>query len=233
MLTTVAVLVIVLGLMVSLARHVREREAVALTKDLIRRLDVLMERYADRHAGRMPEVAAFPPAPPESAADAPASQPAGPRSPGKRDAPSGDPPAPSGNPPAPSASPAGPPASNASSAGPSAGPRRTTPTRPESFDRRALLEAARVNNLDFVRVLRREPTLTAPALKNMPVSMYDENYLRDAWGNPIVFMPAMHPLVGTAPRDRSFFFFSAGPDREYLTQEDNLYSYEERVMGVK
>ena len=44
MLTTVAVLVIVLGLMVSLARHVRERAAVALTKDLIRRLDALMDR---------------------------------------------------------------------------------------------------------------------------------------------------------------------------------------------
>src|SRR5215213_7381348 len=61
MLTTVAVLVIVLGLMVSLARHVRERAAVALTKDLIRRLDVLMERYAGRHEGRMPEVSPFPP----------------------------------------------------------------------------------------------------------------------------------------------------------------------------
>ena len=36
-------------LMVSLARHVRERAAVALTKDLIRRLDALMERYAPRY----------------------------------------------------------------------------------------------------------------------------------------------------------------------------------------
>ena len=39
-------------------------------------------------------------------------------------------------------------------------------------------------------------------------------------------MPSKHPLVGTAPNDR-FFFFSAGPDRLYLTQGDNLYSYED------
>src|SRR3712207_4742253 len=79
MLTTVAVLVIVLGLMVSLARHVGERAAAALTKDLIRRLDVLMERYADRHGNRMPEVAPFPPRPPEAAADVPTTREAGSR----------------------------------------------------------------------------------------------------------------------------------------------------------
>jgi hypothetical protein len=203
MLTTVAVLVIVLGLMVSLARHVRERAAVALTKDLIRRLDALMERYADRHEGRMPEVASFPPRPPDPGPDAPA---ATTREVAGRAAPRGT----------------GPPAAAA-----------LDPSRPEAFDRRVLSEAARLNNQDFVQALRREPTLTAPALKHMPVSMYDESHLRDAWGSPIVFMPTMHPLVGTAPRDRSFFFFSAGPDREYLTQEDNLYSYEERVSGVK
>ena len=67
---------------------------------------------------------------------------------------------------------------------------------------------------------------SAGVLGDVPVSMYDETTLRDAWGSPIVFMPAKHPWVGTAPQDR-FFFFSAGPDRRYLTQDDNLYSYEE------
>src|SRR5688572_16741891 len=45
MLTTVAVLVIVLGLMVSLARDVRTRSAERLTKDLLARLDSLVEQY--------------------------------------------------------------------------------------------------------------------------------------------------------------------------------------------
>src|SRR5215218_9476846 len=45
MLTTVAVLVIVLGLMVSLARDVRTRSAERLTKDLLSRLDTLVEQY--------------------------------------------------------------------------------------------------------------------------------------------------------------------------------------------
>src|SRR2546421_6221866 len=45
MLTTVAVLVIVLGLMVSLARDVRNRSAERLTKDLLRRLDTLVAQY--------------------------------------------------------------------------------------------------------------------------------------------------------------------------------------------
>src|SRR5436305_4153289 len=45
MLTTVAFLVIVLGLMVSLARDVRSRSADHLTKDVLRRLDNLVAQY--------------------------------------------------------------------------------------------------------------------------------------------------------------------------------------------
>src|SRR4051812_40017207 len=45
MLTTVAALVIVLGLMVSLARDVRHRSADHLTKDILRRLDGLVAQY--------------------------------------------------------------------------------------------------------------------------------------------------------------------------------------------
>jgi hypothetical protein len=36
----------------------------------------------------------------------------------------------------------------------------------------------------------------------------------------------MHPSVGMAP-DNRFFLFSAGPDRRYLTRDDNLYSYDQ------
>ena len=64
----------------------------------------------------------------------------------------------------------------------------------------------------------------------MPASVFNGVQLRDAWGSPIVFMPTKHPWVGTAPRTRSAFFFSAGPDRQYLTQDDNLYSYEDPAV---
>ena len=73
--------------------------------------------------------------------------------------------------------------------------------------------------------------MTDRRLSEFPVSVYDDSGLRDAWGSPIVFMPAKHPWVGTAPRDKVYFFFSAGPDRDYLTRDDNLYSYEEIVGG--
>src|SRR6478672_5781063 len=55
MLTTVAVLVIVLGLMVSLARDVRTRSADRLTKDLLRRLDTLVAQYKARSLKALPE----------------------------------------------------------------------------------------------------------------------------------------------------------------------------------
>lgn len=58
MLTTVAVLIIVLGLMVSLARYVRKQLAVEVTKDLLHKLDALMAKYHDRH-GVYPRVTPF------------------------------------------------------------------------------------------------------------------------------------------------------------------------------
>src|SRR4051812_11570877 len=59
--TTVAVLIIVLGLMVSLARQVRKQAGMTLTKDLLRRLDAAMAQYALRNGDKLPVVAAFPP----------------------------------------------------------------------------------------------------------------------------------------------------------------------------
>src|SRR5947209_2775714 len=56
MLTTVAVLIIVLGLMVSLARYVRDQSANQLTAALLRRLDAAVRRYADRNGGQLPVV---------------------------------------------------------------------------------------------------------------------------------------------------------------------------------
>jgi hypothetical protein len=59
MLTTVAVLVIVLGLMVSLARQVRQRSTEAMTVSLLRNLDVLVQQYKERNHGALPPVTPF------------------------------------------------------------------------------------------------------------------------------------------------------------------------------
>lgn len=174
MLTTIAVLVIVLGLMVSLARYVRDRSAQQLTRDLLRQLDVLMTQYTTRGGGQSPQV-----------------------------------------PPLLGAQPA---------------------TRP--IEAILITRAALRNNEQVVRALVAGMTPAGmtvdpkddPFLQH-PNSVYDPKArtLRDSWGSPIVFMPGQHPLIGLAPsrlgKDQSFFF-SAGPDRNYLTRDDNLYSYE-------
>jgi prepilin-type N-terminal cleavage/methylation domain-containing protein len=159
MLTTVAALVILLGLMVSLARWVRDASAVDLTKDLLRRLDGLMDQY-EAHYHRLPDVALF--------------------------------------------------------------------IDPKNLDLReaALQKSAAENNRQVLEALRLEAGASNNAFTGLPDRFYDESMLRDAWGTPIVFMPALHPAIGMAPQNRRFFF-SAGPDRHFLTQEDNLYSYEE------
>src|SRR5438046_7693469 len=54
MLTTVAALVILLGLMVSLARDVRRRSATELSNEILARLDDLMGQYAQKNDGRLP-----------------------------------------------------------------------------------------------------------------------------------------------------------------------------------
>ena len=58
MLTVVALLIIVLGLMVSLAWDVRRQSSERLTKDLLRKLSVLMDQYEERHK-RLPQVSPF------------------------------------------------------------------------------------------------------------------------------------------------------------------------------
>jgi hypothetical protein len=162
MLTTVAVLIIVLGLMVSLARYVRNAMAVEVTKDLLHRLDGMMQQYMTKHDGVVPQVAPFLP---------------------------------------------------------SGVPANQLPDEP------TLRRDAEANNRSFVSLLRAEGLLTDESFGGLPQSIYNDAMLRDAWGSPIVFMPSMHPGIGMAPQDKPFFF-SAGPDGRYLTQENNLYSYE-------
>jgi prepilin-type N-terminal cleavage/methylation domain-containing protein len=164
MLTTVAVLVIVLGLMVSLARDVRTRSADRLTKDLLGRLDRLVEQYRLHLKTPLPQpVSAYPAVHPLLDSDDP--------------------------------------------------------------DELQLLKNAASNNAELVRTLRNQMDLAGGAFSDLSVANYNEVNVLDAWGRPIVFMPHQHPLIGMAGGDRSFFF-SAGPDRRYLTRQDNLYSYE-------
>jgi type II secretory pathway pseudopilin PulG len=177
MLTTVAVLIVVLGLMVSLARFVRDRSAQQLTRDLLNKLDVLMDQYvADAHGLPLVQPLLDPAATAVNEAD--------------------------------------------------------------------LKDVARRNNEQCVAALREMGFEARPPVDpfdNLPISVYDVDprrpnggSLRDAWGSPIVFMAGQHPLIGLAPsRDRTnqYFFFSAGPDRKYLTRDDNLNSYETSVRS--
>jgi hypothetical protein len=176
MLTVVAALIIVLGLMVSLAWDVRRQSSERLTKGLLLKLDGLMTQYVAHHK-QLPEVTPLV----ETARAA------------------------------------------------------TQAADVELPDEETLLAAAELNNRDFVLALRSEAASAGAAPTAGPApdlfgpltgSMYDEVTLRDAWGTPIVFMPAMHPAIGMALGNRPFFV-SAGPDRKFHTLEDNLYSYEQ------
>jgi len=165
MLTVVAVLVIVLGLMVSLARDVRTRSADRLTKDLLARLDALVDQYR-RPLRTLPE---------DQRRLYPAVQPL------------------------------------------------VTPQGPNDESR--LRDNAAANNRELIRTLKSQMDLSAGPFSDLSIANYNEVNVLDAWGSPIVYMPSQHPLIGMAGGDRSFFF-SAGPDRRYLTRQDNLYSYE-------
>ena len=157
-LTTIALLVIVLGLMVSLSRHVRAASADELTKDILRRLDAAMDVYVHQN-GTIPAVTPF-----------------------------------VGN---------------------------IIP--PEA----QLRPRAERNNESFVRAMKSAGLLNG-LFDDLSIAYYDEAHVRDAWGSPIVFMSHMQPAIGMNPK--GWFFFSAGPDRQYLTRDDNLYSYDEPVV---
>ena len=165
MLTTVAGLVIVLGLMVSLARDVRNRSADRLTKDILHRLDSLVNQYRTKALTKLPEEQ-------------------------KRLYPV---------------------VHTFMGSGP--------------VDEAQLQENALANNKELVRTLKQYVDLSGGAFSDLSIANFNEVTVLDAWGSPIVYMPHQHPAVGMAATNRSFFF-SAGPDRKYLTRQDNIYSYE-------
>lgn len=161
MLTTVAALVIVLGLMVSLAGYVRNRSAESLTRDLMVKLERLMAQYqAEQYRPLRSALAAVP----ELAA-------------------------------------------------------------PETRGNDELLRRrAERNSAEFVRILRLQAG--PDVFRTLPVALYDQRVLRDAWGTPVAyFHSGSHSLDDSPPRSRSFFV-SAGPDRRFTTNDNNLYSYE-------
>jgi prepilin-type N-terminal cleavage/methylation domain-containing protein len=192
MLATVAALVIVLGLMVSLARYVRRQSSEQLTKQLLAQVDVLVRRYQGRYKA-LPTVTPFvrgiqtSPEPANGAGTRPTTAPILPISP--------------------------------------------APLLPTAFaeevlpDERTLRAAAEANNRSFVQALQVEARRYPAEYAGLPTSFFVEGILPDAWGTPIVFMPALHPAIGMAMENRPFLL-SAGPDRRFRTLEDNLYSYE-------
>ena len=90
-----------------------------------------------------------------------------------------------------------------------------------------LRRAAERNDEALIRALKSEGLLTG-VFDDLSIAYYDEVRVRDAWGSPIVFMSHMHPAIGMNPK--GWFFFSAGPDRQYLTRDDNFYSYDQPVV---
>jgi len=93
------------------------------------------------------------------------------------------------------------------------------------LDDQALYRAAMANNRAMVQALRGYRDLWDEAFGDLPSAMQNEATLRDAWGTPVVFVPPRAANVGMSPQDR-YFVFSAGPDRRFVTIDDNLYSYE-------
>jgi hypothetical protein len=89
----------------------------------------------------------------------------------------------------------------------------------QKLEESVLMPHALANNGAFVRLL---------ALKQdrAGYASLSNGLLTDPWGTPYVFMPHQNQAIGLAPQDRSFFF-SAGPDRKFLTKDDNLYGYEQ------
>lgn len=154
MLTAVAALVIVLGLMVSLARHVRNRSREQLTSAVLTRLEQLLAQYQPLES----QLRQVPPL-----------------------------------------------------------------VRDGNGDEANVRSAAMSNSAAVVRVLRSQ--LGQQLFADLPLALYDELVLRDAWGSPIVYMPPRAENIGIQPQERHFFV-SAGPDRRFGTLLDNLYSYD-------
>jgi prepilin-type N-terminal cleavage/methylation domain-containing protein len=202
MLATVAALVIVLGLAVSLARYVRLQASDRLTKDLLSQLDELVRRYEERYKA-LPAVPAFV----EGGGGTEAAK--GGRGAGGTEG---------GG-------------SRAGTVGPLPLPAvsATLPfdALPPETD---LQHNADLNNRAFVAALRVEARRHPADFAALPPSFESDGTLHDAWGTPLVFMPSMHPAVGMAIADDPFFL-SAGPDRQFRTLEDNLFSYEEAEGG--
>jgi hypothetical protein len=83
--------------------------------------------------------------------------------------------------------------------------------------------AALRNNRELVRILKESGD--GSFFRQVPVALYDVSTLRDAWGTPVVYMKPGAQNIGISPMGR-YFFVSAGPDRQFGTVLDNLYSHE-------
>ncbi|MEM7806712.1 MAG: type II secretion system protein [Planctomycetota bacterium] len=95
----------------------------------------------------------------------------------------------------------------------------------EALTPELLLKRAQLNNVAMHEALASRLE-HAGALRLLPPVRHDGERLLDPWGMPIVYDAGGTGLLGTARGDRPFFL-SAGPDRDYRTRGDNVYSYED------
>ncbi len=166
---TLAVLMILLGMMMNVSNRVRHESADKVTRQILSRLAAMISDYQNKNDGQLPPIS-------------PVIQPG---------------------------------------------------FRPSED---TLQAAALANNADLVRYLnlpalaRQSSNTDDPLFRSLHQTESQQWLLQDPWGGPVVFMPHEDPAIGLPPGD-TFFLFSAGPDRLFLTKEDNLYSYED--MGVK
>ncbi len=165
LMTTVATLIILLGLMVGLARDVRNRSADALTLDLLGQLEHIMAPYRN-HAALQAALAKIEP---------------------------------------------------------------VVSAQPGENTEDDLHRRAEKNSLDFVRTCRE--ILGPDIFGELPLSLYDQAMLRDAWGMPVAYMPPGALNIQIAAQGFGFFW-SAGPDRKFKTLADNLYSYERPALDT-
>ncbi len=170
---TLAVLMVVLGLMRNLSDRVRRESADRVTRQILSRLNGMMAEYQRENHGQLPPVT--PLISPNTA--------------------------------------------------PNTAPQSAAP--PEAVLQANALE----NNADVSRYLRldtlanRKSTGGDPLVGALHPNGAGAPLILDPWGSPIVFMPSQNPAIGMAFGD-AFFFCSAGPDRLFLTHQDNLYSYD-------
>ncbi len=95
----------------------------------------------------------------------------------------------------------------------------------DEVDESVILANALQNNREMLKVMQFTGSELPATVFDPGTGSSGRKTLRDAWGSPIVLVVGRTQRLGLSPDDRPYFV-SAGPDRKFLTREDNLYGYE-------